>query len=544
METSELKHSTARIPESIDTTSIEKCLLCHLPQSDEALEGMIRFVTYPPNHVNDAGAQVLCANTIAPLIISASNMTDYEIINKKDLKNKYGNGSDVMYALSRCRSLFSRVGTEWNESNREEEDYFLVKEFERHLKMIQDLNVHADSPDSTCASKQRVVQSSKTSPRSESNEQPHEQNVKKNSDSENSVLQNIFDRIPSPETSFIRIPPPDNVLQEQQHQISKEVNLPLQGSGQQQRWDHRYKQLVCFEKEFGHTRVPLKFPPNPSLHKWVDKQRSYYRMFQKGDSSSKIKNYIEILDKFGFEWNPRVNSWDNSYKELVSFVKKFGHTRIPRKAKLYKTLAKWANKQRQCYKDFQNGDLSSKMTENRIELLNKVDFEWETKSKFSQNAWNQRYEELSNHVEKYGNGRVPRDFPQNPRLGKWMDKQRRYYKKFKDGDLSSNITEYRIERLNKVGCEWKSASYENQWKERYKELVTFVEKCGHTRVSSDFPENPSLGNWAYRQRLEYKQLQKGDLSSKMTSDRIESLEKIGFEWDFVPGPRRKICATL
>mmetsp|Transcript_526 Transcript_526/g.612 ORF Transcript_526/g.612 Transcript_526/m.612 type:complete len:113 (-) Transcript_526:87-425(-) len=111
------------------------------------------------------------------------------------------------------------------------------------------------------------------------------------------------------------------------------------------------------------------------------------------------------------------------------------------------------------------------------------------------------------------------------------------YKQLQKDDLSSNMIENHIENLNKLGFEWDF--HQNQWNKRYKELVTYVEKCGHTRVL-----NLSLGNWACRQRLEYKQLKKGDLSSKMTSDRIESLNKIGFVWDCVAEPRRKIYATL
>ena len=82
-------------------------------------------------------------------------MNSFEIINIVDLKNKHGTGCDIICALTRCRSFFSRVGKEWNESNREEKDYCLVKEFERHLMMIQDSYLLTESQDSRGEIKQR-----------------------------------------------------------------------------------------------------------------------------------------------------------------------------------------------------------------------------------------------------------------------------------------------------------------------------------------------------------------------------------------------------
>jgi len=64
----------------------------------------------------------------------------------------------------------------------------------------------------------------------------------------------------------------------------------------------------------------------------------------------------------------------------------------------------------------------------------------------------------------------------------------------------------------------------------YKELVTFVTGFGHARVPQQFPLNPLLGRWVTTQRQSYKKYLKGDSSSKMTEERIQLLEKVGFEW--------------
>jgi len=139
------------------------------------------------------------------------------------------------------------------------------------------------------------------------------------------------------------------------------------------------------------------------------------------------------------------------------------------------------------------------------------------------------YGELMSFVQEFGHAKVPFRFPANPSLGYWVKRQRFNYKKFLKDDLSSDMTIGRIQLLNKVGFEWKSQNSQ-PWDIRYKELVSFVEVFGHTKVPQHFPPKPSLGHWVDRQRQSYKKFLKGNSSSNMTDDRIQLLNKIGFEW--------------
>jgi len=655
MEKAESKLSIARVPKTEETTCIGKCLLCHLPKSDETIEGMIRFVTYPPNHTTDSGAQVLCANTIAPLIMSANNTTDYEIINKADLKNKYGTGSNVLYALSRCRSLFSRVGKEWNESNSDQKEYFLVKEVERHLKLVQDPRSRTDNQDFTSASNQTVRKASNLSPRTKLNDKPHKIKAEVNTDSDKDLLQNVFNRIHSPslpsilnfvlspennpqtqqhqishdinsfgksekllsgsklndqshennlktnsDTDSLRkilncVPSPENGSQTQEHQSSHKIysfersrqlesdpelinqsnekhpkidsddvaglsnvlnnvsspangsktkerkssyNMDSPGSKYQSLWDQKYKELVKYVEDFGHSRVPVQYS---LLGGWVRHQRANYKVFQKGNSSTRMtEKRIELLNQIGFEWDSQVHSWETSYEQLVEFATINGHTRIPQKFPPNPCLAYWVHAQRLNYKNFQKGDLSSRMTGKRVELLKKIGFEWNLTGP----PWERTYYDLVQFVKENGHSRVPRRYPKNPTLGDWASRQRQYYKQIQKGTSSSNLTEDRIELLNKIGFDWDSVKLkrsQHQWDERYKELVCYVEKRGNTRVPRDV--NPSLSNWTVRQRQDFRLLQKGD-PTKMTEDRVHLLDKIGFEWECLAQPLKRKYAEL
>mmetsp|Transcript_16390 Transcript_16390/g.18876 ORF Transcript_16390/g.18876 Transcript_16390/m.18876 type:complete len:102 (+) Transcript_16390:1-306(+) len=86
------------------------------------------------------------------------------------------------------------------------------------------------------------------------------------------------------------------------------------------------------------------------------------------------KLQIQLLNEVGFEWRSE-NQWQKIYDELVSFVKEFGHTRVPAKFTQNLPLGNWVRKQRSKYKKLQK-EGSSSITENQIELLNKIGFEW------------------------------------------------------------------------------------------------------------------------------------------------------------------------
>jgi len=407
----------------------------------------------------------------------------------------------------------------------------LAKDFYRHLKMVQDSCTREENQDSTSVINERDIPTSKILPKSKSSEKPGMDNKKKNPSSDCDILQNIFDRIPSPENalaiqnSCIRgekqdctsacnqtvrkacelppmsdlnyqprekkakknsdtdsppnilncLPSPENGSKTQKHETSHITNSP--GSKYQNLWDQKYRELVSYAEEFGHTRVPVQLS---SLGVWVRHQRVNYRNFQKGNLSTRMtESRIELLDQIGFEWNSQVHSWETSYEQLVTFATENGHTRVPKSNRL---LAYWVQAQRSNYKISRNGDPSSRMTEKRIDLLEKIGFEWDCTGP----PWERLYYELVQFVKKFGHSRVPRGFPQNPALGRWVNLQREYYRQLRRGNSSCNLTENRIELLNKVSFEWYPSVH--SWDRKYEDLVSFVKEFGHARVPMIYPK--------------------------------------------------------
>lgn len=70
------------------------------------------------------------------------------------------------------------------------------------------------------------------------------------------------------------------------------------------------------------------YKKNPSLGKWVSKQRDAYRDLQRGKPSNLSQEKIEKLENLGFRFKigkgKAVRQWDSYFADLVSFKEKFG----------------------------------------------------------------------------------------------------------------------------------------------------------------------------------------------------------------------------
>mmetsp|Transcript_17654 Transcript_17654/g.36649 ORF Transcript_17654/g.36649 Transcript_17654/m.36649 type:complete len:308 (-) Transcript_17654:178-1101(-) len=80
-----------------------------------------------------------------------------------------------------------------------------------------------------------------------------------------------------------------------------------------------------------------------------------------------------------------------------------------------------------------------------------------------------------------------------------------------------------------------NASTTCAWMKNYNALKQYVDLNGHCNIMqkevwwNEQSECLRLGNWVNKQRGEYRKLQKGD-SSTISKERIDLLEKIGFQW--------------
>ena len=218
-------------------------------------------------------------------------------------------------------------------------------------------------------------------------------------------------------------------------------------------------------------------------------------------------------------------SWIACYNELVEYKREFGHCRVPQKYKPNPQLLAWVRTQRICFK-------KKSLSKDRIAKLNELGFVWQGKgiplSLPSKVDWATHYNELMEYKREYGNCNVPRGYKSNPRLGNWVNTQRKKYK-------SKLLSDDRIEQLNDLGFVWHitDAPQKVDWMKRYNELVKFKREFGNCKVPQRYHANPSLGTWVNRLRQKFN---KGTLSDEL----VAKLNELEFSWEARDVPQENL----
>lgn len=83
-------------------------------------------------------------------------------------------------------------------------------------------------------------------------------------------------------------------------------------------WYQRLRELVAFKNEYGHANVRQKYPANPQLGIWVNKQRC--------TRNTLTRQKLAALEAVGFDWGTKKgeHAWNSKYNELVKYRKIHG----------------------------------------------------------------------------------------------------------------------------------------------------------------------------------------------------------------------------
>lgn len=147
---------------------------------------------------------------------------------------------------------------------------------------------------------------------------------------------------------------------------------------QSKAWYERFEDLKKYKEKHGNCLVPQKYPPNPSLGIWVNKQRMEYKLLLDNEKSSMSPDRLESLQSIGFVWAKRKGqaTWDAKYKQLLEYKAKNGDCLIPTKYAKNPALGRWVSTQREHYRMWKQGDPRSKMTVEKAKLLDEIGFVW------------------------------------------------------------------------------------------------------------------------------------------------------------------------
>lgn len=144
-------------------------------------------------------------------------------------------------------------------------------------------------------------------------------------------------------------------------------------------WITNFQKLLAFQEKNNHCIVPCIYDADPSLARWVKRQRHHYYLLSKGKPSPLRRERIEMLNKIGFVWHAKEALWQERFAELLEFKKKYGHCFVPTSFPSNQPLATWVKCQRRQYKLYESGR-SSFITTDRIMMLEECGFEWNPNS--------------------------------------------------------------------------------------------------------------------------------------------------------------------
>ncbi|MDN5202482.1 helicase associated domain-containing protein [Fulvivirgaceae bacterium BMA10] len=199
-----------------------------------------------------------------------------------------------------------------------------------------------------------------------------------------------------------------------------------------------------------------------------------------------------------------LKNWNANFKKLQAYEKKYGHCNVSASSKRDAELAHWVTIQRRTRQHLPH-DL-------RAELL-KIGFDFFDDPQI----WDKRYKELQNFRNEHGHVYLPTNSPKYADLLDWLIRQ------IRDRDY---LVRERIKLLDALGVEWEHKSSRDwRWQEMYRRLVMFKKKHGHCQVPQKWEEDLKLSNWVCVQRRRFG-------IGKLTEERKELLNKIGFVWSF------------
>ncbi len=195
--------------------------------------------------------------------------------------------------------------------------------------------------------------------------------------------------------------------------------------------------------------------------------------------------------------------------------KEHGDTLIPQSYTNNPQLGIWVITQRVQYKRKQSGE-ASQMTDERIHKLNEIGFVWDVLN----DVWNEMFQQLVEYKKERGDTLVPKSYTDNPKLGTWVNKQRVQYS-YEQSGQPSQITDERIEKLNKIGFVWDVR--EEAWEIKYNVLHSFYKEYGHTKIPFGDQARQDVYDWCMRQRY-------SNAGGRLEGHRYDQLKMINFDF--------------
>jgi Helicase associated domain len=259
-------------------------------------------------------------------------------------------------------------------------------------------------------------------------------------------------------------------------------------------------ELYHYKQQHGDTLVPTRYPPNPSLGKFVARMRKLYRKhFVMNDDhantplSTLTPERVDILNRLGFVWNATEFSainrksrpdeeWDVWFPQLEAHI----HNRTSQ----YQRVDKSGNR---AYVEPSSRLVVSKETAIMLAVS---------------------------------------EIPRRSDLGVWLTKLRKNYPDQSDNTTTSTTVQSNNDKVGALALldpHWRMASRDRVWRVRFQMLIAYQRRFGDTNVPISF-RSKKLAHWVSTQRKNYNLKISGQTTS-LTDERQQLLESIDFVWN-------------
>ena len=151
--------------------------------------------------------------------------------------------------------------------------------------------------------------------------------------------------------------------------------------------------------------------------------------------------------------------------------------------------------------------------------------------------WEAQLAWLAAYEAAHGDCKVPRRWPEDPRLANWVDNQRYNKKRLDRGECGLGMTAERAAKLEALGFCWDrqgSGSHvpdDTKWEAQLARLAAFKVAHGDCSVLQGWGDDPRLTSWVNQQRSLKEKLDRGEPSKGLTAERVAKLEVLGFVWE-------------
>lgn len=245
-------------------------------------------------------------------------------------------------------------------------------------------------------------------------------------------------------------------------------------------WESHFEELMAFLRSNGHTCVNRRDSQYHSLYMWLRAQRYEWRR-----GRLPWKYYCRLSSIPEFVWDKQEERWRQNLFLLISFLEKHGHCSVPLKlpgSGNSTRLARWVAKQRHLSK-------YGLLSDDRRRRLEGIGFQFSPE----EDRFHARLRELVSFASRHGHPNVPRSWPENVSLARWVDSVRLRWRR---GKLP--LRYHRL--LTSIGFSF--APQDHLWEVNFNALKRFTAIHGHCWPS--FLENRHLNAWLLAQKRIYR----------------------------------------